>query len=173
MRATAAYAPVQTVHERDDGESTVSATTYTPIGRLQDYGEGQSFAGNTKQVKKRNNTAALENIEDNWLLEIFCVAIGTMLIVALYFVLQTYDGQIAPKFGSAFGSSLTLNTIVAIIAATAKVLLLLPVAECLGQLRWIWFARESRQLTDFTTFDRAVRGSIWSGFELLWMTKLR
>lgn len=173
MTSTAAYAPVQTAQERDDGESAASAVHSAPIGNVQYYEDGQLLASSTRRVQKRDFTTALKNTEDNWFLEILCVTIGTVLIVALYLVLRAYDGQIAPKFGSAFGSSLTLNTIVAIIAAAAKVLLLLPVAECLGQLRWIWFANEDRPLTDFTTFDRAVRGSMWSGFELLWTTKLR
>jgi hypothetical protein len=115
----------------------------------------------------------INHTEDNWLLEVLCVISGVVLVVALHPVLQEHDGEEKPAFGSAFGSSLTLNTIVAIIAAAARVLLMLPVAECLSQLRWIWFARNDRQLNDFSTFDRAVRGNMWSGFELLWTTRLR
>jgi hypothetical protein len=162
----ASYAPVETTHERDVGGSTA----HVPIESAHDDHARKS---KIKTKKKRKFTTALSHTEDNWLVEIICVAFGAVLIVVLYLVLHAYDGRTAPTFGSAFGSSLTLNTIVAIIAAAAKLLLVLPVAECLGQLRWIWFARGNRQLNDFDAFDRAVRGSIWSAFEVLWMTKLR
>lgn len=170
---TTAYAPVETVQERDDRDSTGSATGYAPFQDPHDREHGQSSARSTRKIKQRNCTSAFKTTDDNWLIEIICVAVGAVLIVALYLVLQAYDGKPAPKFGPAFGSSLTLNTIVAIIAAAAKIALLYPVAECLGQLRWIWFARDKRQLNDFATFDRAVRGSMWSGFELMWTTKMR
>ncbi|CAI6331202.1 unnamed protein product [Periconia digitata] len=145
-------------------------TSYAPIESAHD---DQSRKSRMITNGKRGFTTALSHTEDNWLVEIICVALGAVFIAVLCLVLHAYDGEIAPTLGSAFGSSLTLNTIVAIIAAAAKLLLVLPVAECLGQLRWIWFARGNRHLNDFDAFDRAVRGSIWSAFEVLWMTKLR
>lgn len=168
MKGTMAYSSVEMVRLRDDGESTASATAYAPVQNAQDDKEST-----TSKTGKRGCTTLLSNTEDNWLLEIVCVVLGSVLIVALYLILENYDGKPAPRFGSAFGSSLTLNTVVAIIAAAAKVLLLYPVAECIGQLRWIWFSRDNRQLNDFATFDRAARGSMWSGFELLWTTMMR
>lgn len=151
-----------------DGESKASATAYAQIQSAQNDKQPSP-----SKSKHRNCTSALRNTEDSWLVETVCVVLGAVLFIALYLVLENYDGRAAPQFGSAFGSSLTLNTIVAIIAAGAKVLPLYPVAECIGQLRWIWFSRDYRQLNDFATFDRAARGSMWSGFELLWTTKMR
>ncbi|KAM0721921.1 hypothetical protein Q7P37_002846 [Cladosporium fusiforme] len=158
--ATAAHAQV----DDEEHESITPNTAYAPV-----Y---DGSAPSTKRASTRKCTA-VRNTEDNWLFEVICVVVGSVLLVSLYLVLQMYDGKPTPQFGSAFGSSLTLNTIVAIIAAAAKLLLLLPVAECVGQLRWIWFSRGHRQLNDFATFDRAARGSIWSGFELLWTTRMR
>ncbi len=40
----------------------------------------------------------------------------------------------------------------------------------LGQLKWVWFAEEERQLADLETFDNATRGLSGSA-KLLW--KLR
>lgn len=132
MKATAVYSSVEMVRLRDDGESTASATAYAPVQNAQDDKESTR-----SKTRKRGCTALLSNIEDNWIVEIICVILGSVLVVALYFVLKNYDRKPAPRFGSAFGSSLTLNTVVSIIAAAAKILLLYPVAECVGQLRWI------------------------------------
>jgi hypothetical protein len=116
---------------------------------------------------------SLCRLEDNWLVEIICVLAGSACLAALCLVLQRYDGKATPHFGSAFGSSLTLNTLVAIIAVAAKFLLLFPVAECVGQLRWIWFSHGYRPLGAFDTWDFAAWGSVWSGLELIWTTKMR
>jgi hypothetical protein len=167
MKATTAYAPVEIMRERDDEETFTPGTAHAPVQ--------STFDGSTPSMNRSSTRTctALRITEDNWHLEIVCVVFGSVLVVALYLVLQIYDRKPAPQFGSAFGSSLTLNTIVAIIAAAAKLLLLFPVAECIGQLRWIWFSHDYRQLNDFATFDRAARGSIWSGFELLRTTRMR
>lgn len=63
-----------------------------------------------------------------WLVEISCTILGAVLLVTLYVVLRHYDGRPTPSFGSAFGTALTLNTIVAILATVAKAALLFPVA---------------------------------------------
>lgn len=97
--------------------------------------------------------------------------LGILFIGALVFVLHFYDGQEAPKFGSAFGASLTLNTVTAILSTAAKAALLYPVAECVGQLKWIWFSQDYRQLQDMSMFENASRG-IRGGLELLWKTRL-
>ena len=93
-------------------------------------------------------------------------------MVILFVVLRVYDGRHEPRFGSTFGAALTLNTIVAIISASAKAALLFPVAECISQYKWFWFERRSRGLSDISTFDDASRG-IWGGLVLLWKTRLR
>jgi hypothetical protein len=109
---------------------------------------------------------------DNWTWEIVCALLGTVLVLVLYLVLRQYDGQPAPRFGTVFGTALTLNTVVSIIVAAARAALLLPVAECVGKLKWIWFSKHHRRLSDMSTFDRASRGLL-GGLELLWATRLR
>jgi hypothetical protein len=112
------------------------------------------------------------SLDDNWILEIVCIFLGVLLIIALCLVLWHYDGKEAPQFGDAFGTSLTLNTVVSIIVTGARVSLLLPAAECVGQLKWTWLAKKYRPLNDVSIFDKASRG-IFGGFGLLWRTKLR
>lgn len=108
---------------------------------------------------------------DSWLVEIVCTAFGIMLIVALCLVLNSYDGKPQPHFGSALGSAVTLNTIVAIISTFAKAALMLPVAECISQLKWAHFEKGYHRLSDMNTFDHASRG-IWGSLVLVWKTRL-
>ncbi|KAI1816132.1 hypothetical protein GGS20DRAFT_539656 [Poronia punctata] len=110
-------------------------------------------------------------IINGWLFEIASTFLGILFIIALIVVLLEYDGQPTPHFG-AFGASLTLNTVAAILSTAAKAALLYPVAECVGQLKWIWFSKGRRELSDMSVFDRASRG-IYGGLELLWKTRMR
>jgi len=167
MKPTAPVERVRECEDDGDGESSRSDTAYVSAATTLD---NNALPTSKSAARKRTSIC---NPEDNWLVEIVCVIMGSACIAALCLVLQHYNGKATPQFGSAFGSSLTLNTLVAIIAALAKLLLLFPVAECIGQLRWIWFSRGYRQLGDFTTWDYAARGSVWSGFELVWTTKMR
>jgi hypothetical protein len=167
MKPTASVERVRECEDDGDGESSRSDTAYVSAATTLD---NNALPTSKSAARKRTSIC---NPEDNWLVEIVCVIMGSACIAALCLVLQHYNGKATPQFGSAFGSSLTLNTLVAIIAALAKLLLLFPVAECIGQLRWIWFSRGYRQLGDFATWDYAARGSVWSGFELVWTTKMR
>ena len=124
---------------------------------------------------KPKHTSTFKSVfsqDDNWTWEIVCVLLGVLLLIALCLVLWHYNGKEAPQFGDAFGTSLTLNTVVSIIVTGARAALLLPAAECVGQLKWTWFAQDYRPLNDVSTFDKASRG-IFGGFGLLWRTKLR
>ena len=120
----------------------------------------------------RRSTRTSGFFDDGWATELICVTLGTVLIIALCLVLRAYDGHRAPRFGSAFGGALTINTVVAIISASAKAALLLPVAECVSQFKWLWFTSGYRRLSEISTFDKASRG-ILGGLELLWRTKLQ
>ncbi|KAH7398492.1 hypothetical protein BKA66DRAFT_407866 [Pyrenochaeta sp. MPI-SDFR-AT-0127] len=68
-------------------------------------------------------------------------------------------------------AGLTLNAFVSILSRIAGAALLLPVAEALGQLKWIWFIRgDSKKMWDFEMFDNASRGP-WGALLLLIHTK--
>lgn len=38
----------------------------------------------------------------------------------------------------------------------------MPIAHCLSQLKWLWFLPEARRLSDFQTYDDAVKGGVGS-----------
>ena len=139
-------------------------SSYAPVGSVQeDRREPEDVQRSANNPGKSGG--------DWWWAEILCAVLGTALIIALCIVLNRYDGKPSPTFGTAFGSALTLNTIIAILGAAAKAALLYPVAECVGQLKWIWFSRKHRPLNDLAIFDRASRG-IWGGLEVIWATRM-
>lgn len=101
---------------------------------------------------------------DWWLGEILCWVAGTLCIGAIILVLALYDGQPVP---SRWPLGITLNAFISVISAVGKFSLAVPVNECIGELKWIWYGRRTSstqsndqdpRLTDFETFDQASRG---------------
>lgn len=129
-------------------------------------------ADEPKASDKRQRRRWARWIADGWLVETACTILGIVFIVSLCIVLRAYEGEPVPSFGTALGATLTLNTIVAIISTCAKAAFLLPVAECISQLKWCHFEKDYQPLTDLGIFDRASRGTV-GGLELLWRTKFK
>lgn len=61
------------------------------------------------------------------------------------------------------------NSLVAVFSTIAKSALLYPLAECLGQLKWVYF-KKPRVLSQMQTFNAACRGP-WGATVFLWKTK--
>lgn len=153
-----------------------TSATYAPVGSKTAVEEDREASPLRSIVNndgpEQFSRRARAWLDDGWLLEVACAVLGVLLVITLALVLRTYDKLPVPQFGAAFGSSLTLNTVVAIIVAASRAALLLPVAACVSQLKWQWMASKDRNLVDMATFDSASRG-IMGGFALLWKTKLR
>jgi hypothetical protein len=66
---------------------------------------------------------------------------------------------------------LTLNTVIAVLSTAAKANLLVVVANCVGQWKWILFAGSPRRLLDFERLDQASRGPL-GGLKLLFNAKV-
>jgi hypothetical protein len=69
-------------------------------------------------------------------------------------VLKTYDGRALADWPL----SVSLNTLVAFLAAICQVALAVPLSEGLAQLKWNSFARGEKPLADFQAFEDARRG---------------
>jgi hypothetical protein len=68
-----------------------------------------------------------------WLLEILSWSLSALCMGAIIGALFYYDGKEIPDWGL---GGLTLNSFISIFSGIAKAVLLLPTAECLGQLKW-------------------------------------
>ncbi|KAK0658496.1 hypothetical protein QBC41DRAFT_331942 [Cercophora samala] len=103
-----------------------------------------------------------------WLPEILAQLGGMLCLIAIFVLLWRADNR--PSEEMYLG--VTLNTILAFLTSLAKVAFLVPIAEGLAQLKWIWFLSpvgrpaKYRPLLDFQVFDDAMRGGI-GGVRLL------
>jgi hypothetical protein len=113
--------------------------------------------------------SASGNVFERWLLEIVSWFISAICMVAIIAALVVLQNQPASKWP--FHGVFSLNAFVSVLSRVAGAALLLPVAEALGQLKWMWFIKgDSRKMWDFEMFDNASRGP-WGAFLLLIHTK--
>ena len=89
----------------------------------------------------------------NWLPEILCCLLGIACFAIIIAVLKTYDGRGLTDWPL----TVSLNTLVAFLAAICQVALSVPLTEGLSQLKWNSFARGEKPLADFQTFEDAKR----------------
>lgn len=89
------------------------------------------------------------------LLSIICEA-------AVIVILGCMDGKPLSKWKS----KISLNATVSIFATIAKSAVLVPVAECISQLKWHYF-ESTHTLNDLEVFDRSSRGPMGS-LDFLW-----
>src|SRR5947209_20579540 len=87
-------------------------------------------------------------------MEISSFVLGLCALVAMVGVLALFDGRRMPNWPT----GITLNTLIAVLAAIANAGIASPLQQDLSQLKWITFQREPRPLVDMEHFDDASRG---------------
>jgi hypothetical protein len=101
-----------------------------------------------------------------WALETLSLGASILFLGALAVVLWLFDGRPIWDY-----QSVTLNTVVAILSTAAKAAILVAVANCIGQWKWILFSGTPRRLVDFERIDEATRGPMGSA-KLLFSPKI-
>ena len=84
-----------------------------------------------------------------------------MLVIVLV-IFAVFDGKSLDHWHS----GLTLNTITSVLRQIAQMALLVPIAEGISQLKWLWFTTK-KPIADIQDFDEGSRGPIDSVL-LLW-----
>lgn len=102
-----------------------------------------------------------EWITDWWGLELACWSIAVLSLIAIVIILESHKNKPLPEYGL----GITLNSLIAIFATISQMAMMKPIAECISQLKWLWFIRKQK-LGRFQTFDDASRGLIGSLFLL-------
>ncbi|KAL3474559.1 hypothetical protein BJX99DRAFT_176590 [Aspergillus californicus] len=101
-------------------------------------------------------------ITDTWIWESLMILLSLACFIGIVCILFVFNGKSQPSFAYGF----TLNAIISILATACKASLAYVVAECIGQLKWIWYYREgetsSKQLGAIQSFDSASRGPLGS-----------
>ncbi|KAF2086180.1 hypothetical protein K490DRAFT_17586, partial [Saccharata proteae CBS 121410] len=91
---------------------------------------------------------------DWWLWEIGGMILSLACMAAIIAVLPYMDNR--PL--SEFKLSIAPNTLISTFITIAKTAMLLPVAEGISQLKWVYFQTRSRPLDELDRFDEASRG---------------
>ncbi|KAJ0420573.1 hypothetical protein BJY00DRAFT_312991 [Aspergillus carlsbadensis] len=147
---------------------------FTYEHRLQDTPNDSMLRQSTPQPSDplkgtpASNLPKTLRILDTWFYEILATIFSVGCFVAILGVLLAFDGKPTPKFAY----SLTLNTVISILATASKASLVFMIGECTGQLKWLWFynkgAERKRRLDGMQLFDSASRGPLgafWVLFE--------
>lgn len=113
------------------------------------------------EINERRSTPRHLFRSDWWLWEIVFTGISVASVIAMIGILQAYNGQPLPNWPH----FINLNAFLAIMSTIFKASMMVSVAACIGQLKWLWF-RQPRHLRDFDTVDQASRGS-WGSILLL------
>lgn len=122
-----------------------------------------SFRRSSKQQQPRRRRSSPLKF---WTWEIISLFLTIGLIVAIVAILSHFDGRPLPDWPL----GINLSTLIALLSTILRTLMLVAVAEAMGQLKWTWFSTSSassspatpRPLHDFHVFDRASRGILGS-----------
>jgi hypothetical protein len=112
------------------------------------------------------------NMVKRWLLELISWIFSAMCMAAIIGVLIHLQDDKLSNWTLDKRTGLTLNAYISVLSKMAGASLILPVSEALGQLKWSWFLKHSKQMWDFEIFDNASRGP-WGSLLLLIRTKGR
>ncbi|KAK5658337.1 hypothetical protein OQA88_2313 [Cercophora sp. LCS_1] len=96
-----------------------------------------------------------------WAFEVLVLGIALGSFAAIIVVLWLFNGEESP----AWRYSINLNSLVAILSTVLRAALMIPVAESISQMKWIWFTKPNK-LRLIERFDDASRGS-WGSAVLL------
>lgn len=105
--------------------------------------------------------------QDSWALEYLALSVSMASMVAIFSILLYFHD----KSLDIWNSSLSVNTVLSILATVLKSFALLATASALGQLKWVWYSTSPRPLHNFQVFDSATRGPL-GALVLLWRRPL-
>ncbi|OJD31464.1 acid phosphatase protein [Diplodia corticola] len=100
-----------------------------------------------------------------WLFELLAWIISAIAMAVLVVTLILTDGRPLPHWPM----RITLNSFISILATIIKAAMVVPIAEGISQLKWLWF-KKAGVLKDIQTFDEASRG-MWGSLKLLLGTR--
>lgn len=91
-----------------------------------------------------------KNLLRPWLWELLSIAAAALALVAIVIILALHGKRPLPKWPL----SITINASIAVFTAIFKACLIMPIAECIGQLKWLWYEK-SRPLKSMEQWDLA------------------
>ena len=93
---------------------------------------------------------------DSWTLNYAALGLSVILLIVTFCILKVHDGGPLPDWRY----SISLNTVLSILATGIKGSTILATATALSQSKWVWYYDSRRPLQDFRLFDEASRGPL-------------
>ncbi|KXS98316.1 hypothetical protein AC578_6840 [Pseudocercospora eumusae] len=123
----------------------------------------RSDSDNSESASPRKTESPAQRLLAWWpeLLSAF-LSVGTLIAVAA--VLYSIDGEPLENWDLPW--QIKPNTVISTLITLVRLWMLLVIAECIGQLKWVYFEQKPHRLIDFETFDNASRGP-WGAALLL------
>ncbi|KAK8036952.1 hypothetical protein PG991_001266 [Apiospora marii] len=132
---------------------------YVELADMKGEGAGHQREEEPDDLPPRPAKATEES--GSWVFEFVACFISTLALAAIIVTLALMDGRPLQRWPM----KITLNSFISFMSTIAKAALVIPVAEGISQLKWIWF-RNKGSLEDIQKFDQASRGS-WGSLKLL------
>lgn len=139
-------------HHQHAPEQALHSQPVSPLGVDEPQSDGDGLEPAVEPTDR------LLPILDTWFYEILAIVFSLACFVSILGVLVAYNQRPAPSLS--YG--LTLNAIISILATASKSSLIFAIAECVGQLKWVWFYKRRTQLDSMQLFDSASRGPLGS-----------
>lgn len=126
-------------------------------------------------------------LADWWVWEVLSLVVSAGALVAMVVFLSSIDNKPQPSWATAGShcvkvpgsdrtvcrtAGISVNSVISWLGTLARICLLVPLSNGLGQLKWAWFSERKRPLTDLETFDSASRG-LTGSLQLIWRLKAR
>lgn len=126
-----------------------TATAYVPVHSQQQEHLGVHNRSHESSTRSNNCVWRL------WLWEILSIAVAAHSLAAIVITLVLRRDRPLPKLPSA----ITINALIAVFTAIFKACLMMSIAECIGQLKWLWY-QKFRPLRHMEQWDLASRGGL-------------
>ena len=138
---------------------------FPPAGYIQPK-QAAGYANPGPPQQQYNQARKHERFHfSDWRWEFASITFSLACFAAVVIVLITFQNK--PLSSWHFISSISLNTVIAILSTLSRTALLVPVTSCISQLKWIHLVSSPRPLREFQVFDDASRGP-WGALELIW-----
>jgi len=102
----------------------------------------------------------------SWGLETASILFSLSCFVAMVVVLAKINGRLL----SSWGLPVSPNAVISILSTASKATLILPIAECISQLKWLHLGKRGYNLEQLEAYDGASRGS-WGSVKFFWSAR--
>ncbi|KAI0848145.1 hypothetical protein F5Y00DRAFT_262777 [Daldinia vernicosa] len=141
-----------------------TATTSNASSNLSTDTNG-SISTSLSKVDKRKRFRLRD-----WLWEFGAAVLSIGCTTAVVAVLYAFQGKELSSWNFIF--RISLNSFVSILSGLSRASLLVSVASCISQLKWIYFTKSAASLYRMEIFDLASRGP-WGALVLLWHMNIK